>query len=179
MISQKTIIIGFSKPKKWKLFAKLIMIGYGKPYDHVYFKVHSDKYDRDLIYQASHLMVNFMGLAVFESENIIVKEFVLELSENSRDKVMKFAIDNVGKPYDIKGVFGLAIVRFFELLGKKIKNPFKSTGSSYYCSELVAQILSDMGENIQGDISDLSPRDIYYYVTNLLKQADNDKDLRQ
>lgn len=171
------IKIGFSKPKKWKPFAWLIMIGYGIPYDHVYVKFHSDKYDRDLIYQASKTLVNFMGTEIFKEENFIIDEFSISISDEQKIKMMKFAIDNSGKPYGIKQAFGMAIVRIAEMFGKYIKNPFKDEGKTYVCSELAAYILEEFaGKSIPKDIDDITPKDLYEYLNLLKKENKNGND---
>lgn len=161
-----TIIIGFSRPKKWMPFAKLIMFGYGINYDHAYIKIYSKKLDRTLVYQASKSMVNFMGSEVFEEHNIIVNEKTLQVSEDTLNSILKFAIDNAGKPYGIKACLGLAIVRIFELFGRVIKNPFNDKGATYFCSELVCMILERVGIKIPKDADDMSPKDVYNLVIN-------------
>jgi hypothetical protein len=166
----ETITVGFSKPNKWKIFAWLIMKAYNIPYDHVYVKFHSSTYDRDIIYQASKMMVNFMGTDFFQTENIIVDEFPVEITSESKIKLMQFAIDNAGKPYGIKEAFGMGIVRICELFGKKIKNPFADKTQTYVCSELAGYILeSYAGASIPKDVDDITPLDVYNYLTALKK----------
>lgn len=161
-----TIIIGFSKPKKWMPFAKLIMFGYGINYDHTYIKVYSKRLDRTLVYQASKSMVNFMGKDVFEKDNIVIKEISFDITTENETNILKFAIDNAGKPYGAKACFGLAIVRIFEIFGKTIKNPFNDKGSTYFCSELVCTILQSTGIVIPKDPDDMTPKDVYKLVIN-------------
>jgi hypothetical protein len=162
------ITIGFSRPKKWKPFAWLIMKSYNTPYDHVYVCVHSNSYDRDLIYQASSTMVNFMSTSVFEANNVIVAKFDVNISQASKKALMQFAIDNVGKSYGIKEVVGLAWVRLNELCGKTIKNPFKDSGTTYVCSELVSTILVDFnGIELNKDVEDMTPLDVYNVLMSL------------
>lgn len=162
------IVIGFSKPKTWKPFAWLIMAGYGIPYSHVYIKYRSDKYDRDLVYQASGTMVNFMGTAVFADHAQVVKEFDLEISDESRTKMIQFAIDNAGKPYGIWDAIGLAWVRLNELFDKKISNPFADDGKTYVCCELVAAILKEcIGINVEEDLNKVTPKELYDLLTKL------------
>jgi hypothetical protein len=168
------IYIGFSKPKKWKIFAKLIMLGYGIPYDHVYVRFNSDRYDRDLIYQASKSMVNFMGVGVFSEENIIVDEFEVEISDEKLTAMIQFAIDNAGKAYGVKQAFGMAIVRVAEIFGKYIENPFKDGGKTYVCSELGAYVLEHFaGSVIPKDIDDITPKDLYEYLMKIKASLNN------
>jgi hypothetical protein len=159
------IKIGFSKPKTWKPFSAIIMAGYGIPYDHVYVRIPAPKYDRDLIYQASKTMVNFMGVEVFEADNEILKEFEIEISDDQKKILMQFAIDNAGKPYGWKEAIGLAIVRLAELFGKKIKNPYSGGSSTYVCSVLASYVI----ENFTNDKDstppeDMSPKDVWDFL---------------
>ncbi len=166
-----SITVGFSKPKSWKPFAWIIMKGYGIPYDHVYVKFHSDSYDRDIIYQASKTMVNFMSPTVFESENLVVKEFKINITDENKIKMIQFAIDNAGKPYGILECFGMAIVRVAELLGRKIRNPFKEAGSTYVCSVLAGYVLEQYaGQDIPADIDDMTPLVVFNYLSALKTQ---------
>ena len=160
------IKVGFSKPKKWKPFSWLIMKGYGTPYSHSYIKFRSNTYDCNLIYQASHSLVNFTAESVFEDENEVIKEFDLDISDETRINMIKFAINNSGKPYGIKEVFGLAIVRICEIFGKKIKNPFGF--KNFVCSMLVAFILEEcLKLDIPGEFQESTPKILYDYMLSL------------
>lgn len=160
--------VGFSKPKKWMPFSWLIMTGYGTPYSHVYIKYRSDKFNRDLVYQASGTTVNFMGPAVFADHAQVVREFDLEISEEARTKMITFAIDNAGKPYGVKNAVGLMLVRICEIFGKRIDNPFTDDGTTYVCCELVAAILKECLEiDIEADVNLVTPKEMYDLLTKL------------
>ena len=158
----KTIYIGFSKPKRWKPFAQLIMFAYGISYDHVYVRFYSEAYDRNIIYQASKSIVNFMGNDVFKSENIIINEFEINISDESDLKLMQFMIDNSGKPYSLKEIVGLAYVKINRFFNRKIENPFKTSTESYVCSTIASYILQNYTDikNLI-DYEDMSPEDVY------------------
>jgi hypothetical protein len=165
------IYVGFSRPKKWKPFAKLIMVLYSIPYDHVYIKFHSNSYDRDIIYQASKNFINFMGNIVFNSENEIIKEFKVEISDDSYKGLMQFAIDNAGKPYSLKEALGLGIVRICSLFGKKIQNPFKEGTSEYVCSVLAGYILKDYcNVELGEDFENIDPKYLYDLLSKVIKE---------
>ena len=128
-------------------------------YSHAYIKIHSAKYDRDIVYQASHLAVNFMGTTKFEEEAEVIKEYQLEVSDEALKKAMQFAIDNSGDPYDMVSAVGLGVSKIAGMLGKKMNNPFNKKGA-YFCSELIASVLEDLGIDIPGDANNLTPKDI-------------------
>jgi hypothetical protein len=158
----KNIIVGFSCPKKWKPFAWAIMKTLNTSYDHVYMKFHSATYSRDIIYQASSVMVNFMGPDVFDSNNNIVKEFSLSISDDNYIKLMQFCIDNAGKPYSIKEILGIFLVIIAKRLGKTISNPFKEGTSQFVCSTLGSYIIEDFANiALPEDYETMSPKDLY------------------
>lgn len=162
------IIVGFSRPKKWKPFAALIMVGYNIPYDHVYIKFNSDYYKRDIIYQASSTMVNFMSPIIFEEKNIIVKEFQIPISDNNKKAMVQFAIDNAGKPYGIMGCFGLIIVRICELFNKNIKNPFGDGEQSYICCKLGAKIVEEYNHiDVPYDLDTINPKQLFDFMEKI------------
>jgi hypothetical protein len=157
-----SITIGFSKPKTWKPFAWLIMQGYGTPYAHVYIKFHSESYDRDLVYQASGLAVNFMNKQHFQEHNTVVQEFQIAISEEDKKAMVQFAIDSIGSPYGMKDCLGLAWVRFCEIFGKKVKNPFDDGMKMWVCCELGYYVWKTYVKKEQAvDAGDITPKSLY------------------
>lgn len=159
------IIIGFSRPlAKFQLFADAIMLFDRSSFAHAYIKFHSDSYDRDLVYQASGLRVNFMGWNLFKSQEVIVKEFVIPVAPETKQKVIQFAMDNVGMPYSLGAALGILAVKGAALIGVKIKNPISQRG--YFCSELAAIILEDYcgAQLTDEDVRRMTPTDVYNYL---------------
>lgn len=163
------IIVGFSKPKKFKLFAFAIMSAYKIPYDHVYVTYRSNSLDRDIIYQASKLMVNFVGTEVFYSENTMVAEFEISVPADKRIALMQFMIDNAGKPYGFMNALGLGIARIFKYFGKTIHNPLGDGSKSWVCDEIVGQIIKMCGYQLPQLLDDLTPLDLYNYLLSQIK----------
>ncbi len=160
------ITIGFSRPKTWKPYAWLIMKLYNTSYDHVYIKFYSESYQRELIYQASGIRVNFMSHEIFFNDNICIAEFDIGVSEEDKKKTIQFAIDNCGKPYGIKAAIGLGIVRICEMFGKTIKNPLDDGQKTYVCCELAAQILINIGYKFNKDVDNISPKDLNNFLVD-------------
>lgn len=160
--------LGFSRPNKWKPFAWLIMKAYGIPYSHSYIKIYSEKYDRFLIYQASGTIVNFMNIETFNEEARVVHETTLDIPQEQMYNIMKFAIDNCGKPYAIKEIFGIAWVRLNQWLRREITNPFSDDNKTLFCSELTSIVLRDcLNIELPKKPGDMSPRDVYELLSNL------------
>jgi len=161
----ETIIIGLSRPDSWfEPFSWIIRLATWSPYSHAYIKYYDSYSDRWIIFQASGLKTNFIGQTMFDSEENICDEFSLPISESTKEGVIQGAIDKVGTPYGIAQIFGFAWVLFMRLFGKNVKNPFYST-SSYFCSELVGDVLIELNEG-NLDPSSMTPKDIYNFLVN-------------
>lgn len=137
----KTIIVGFSTPIKPTLFAKIIMWADKTIYDHVYIKWNWASIDRDIIYQASKLAVNFESNVTFDSHAKIIEEYEVQISDETHKAIMQFCMDNSNKPYGIKEIFGFGYIKLCKLVGKTVNNPFPTYGNSYVCSKIAADIL--------------------------------------
>lgn len=168
----RKVIIGFSTPKSWMPYSWLIQTAYGTPFSHVYVRFRSDKFDRDLIYQASKSIVNFMGMDVFLGHNQIVEEYEVDISEEKFNEMIAFAIDTAGKPYGVLQAVGMGLVRIAEIFGKTIKNPFKDGGATYVCSEMGAYVLANFDSiTLPKDADDMTPKDVRDCLTALALQG--------
>jgi hypothetical protein len=137
----RKITVGFSTSnKRLPIFCWAIQWAQGTKFSHVYVKSMT-KYGIDLIYQASGSQVNFISGVEFLKINKPVLEVEFEVSDESYDKYMKFALSNVGKPYGVAHILGLALMHFFGLK----HNIFSDGKAKYVCSELVADILNELG----------------------------------
>lgn len=152
----KKVIIGFSRPKTFKVLSWIIQKVQGADYSHVYIKFYSDSLERELVYQASGLEVNFVGSNLFNSSHIIVDEFELEISDEAHKKALQFAVDKAGTPYSIKQLFGILI---YMISGKIL---FRDGRSGYVCSELIGQLLQEeFNFVISKDLDTIIPKDIH------------------
>lgn len=157
----KKIKIGFSKPKNhiFPIFSWGIRLFQGwTDYSHVYLKFHSDSLDKDIIYQASGLQVNFVGNELFSKHVHIIKEFEIEIDDNDYINLLQFAVDNAGKPYSIIDIIAILFNKPKLLDGNK----------KYICSELIATILAKYylmtGNKSYGMYT---PKDIYNFLDSL------------
>lgn len=157
----KVMYIGFSTHRGFNIPSFLIRLFEHTPYSHVYVRIPSESLDRQLIYEASGLKVHFNNLNNFIQHSKIIKEFRLEISDETKKKTLQFAIDNLEKDYSLKQLIGMIWVRTGKLFGKKWKNPFPSGRSAYICSELVAAILEEIGFKIEEDLDSIDPKDVY------------------
>jgi hypothetical protein len=159
------IIVGFSRPKGlFEPFSWLIRVVEWTPYSHTYIRFYSQTYDRWLVYQASGLKVNFIGWSKFESVEHIYAEFTIPISDQAMIGTVENAIDICGAPYGVGQIIGFGWVLLVRAFGKTVKNPFYS-GSSFFCSELVSDVLADIKSvSDTMDPSAAGPREVYNFL---------------
>jgi hypothetical protein len=168
------ITVGFSRPSGWfEPFSWLIRLAYWSPFSHTYIKYNVPGLNMNLIIQASGLQINLISEDVFNSREIIYKEFTLSIDSANKKSLIQFGLSQLGKPYNVKGIFGMMFVRLGQLLGKNWNNPISYTGSSDFCSELVAYILENFDNINMGDVSNLAPSDVYKILSNLPQNQGN------
>lgn len=155
----RKVVIGFSKStKKLPLFSWAIRLWEGTDYSHCYTQFENRRHpELPLIYQASHDMMNFMSRSVFQTENQVVEEFVIEVNDEAYDNLMYKAIQLVGKPYGVRQIFGIVLARIFDL---KV-NPFETKKDTYTCSEWCAIVLKELGYVLPKDPNLITPKDVY------------------
>lgn len=133
-----TIIIGFSKPKKFMLGAAAISMWMNRIYSHTYIRMHSDDMG-DVVFHAAHGLVHFMTLENFVRNNDIVAEYKIE-AKNS-DQVWKSCASIAGIVY---GYGELLTIFLADSVYAITKHHVKTyNGRGYICSELVGKVLSE------------------------------------
>jgi len=159
------IIIGFSRPNGWfEPFSWLIRLMDDSSFSHTYIKYYNNYSARWIILQASGLEVNIIGETAFNIKENIIKEFAIPISDAQKLKTVQFGIDNLGVPYGLKHIIGIVIVKFANLFGKRIANPFPEAGTMV-CSELVAYALNEIilpTDTINFETA--TPTDVYNYL---------------
>jgi hypothetical protein len=156
----KKLTVGFSKSPR--LLSKLIRWVEGSEVSHVYIKFHSDFLQRDIIYEASGTVVNFVNLQTFMSRSQIVEEFTYEIPAPLYREAIQFAMDHTGKPYGFLSLIGLGWVKFTNKFGFRTRNPFRKDDKTFICSYLVADLLRGiikLDSEIPPEL--LTPTDIY------------------
>ena len=152
----KKITIGFSRPKKWNLLSYLIMKVQKTEYSHVYIKFYSSSLDREIIYQASGLQVNFVGSEIFNKNHVTVKTYDLHVDDETYKNALVFAVDKAGISYSMKQLFHIL---GYMLTGKT--SFFNKNLDGYVCSELAAEMLKDeLNLPISENLNLIIPRDI-------------------
>lgn len=143
------MIIGFSKPKKFKLFSYLVRKVLKIPYSHVY--IAFDVKNHDILIHANFKGVNALCYESFLKENDIVDAFnVKEVFKES--EVWSYAVSQLGKPYSV-----------WNILAIWLGIPLKDGEKRFICSELVLRAL-----NLQHKVPDnATPKDVYEYLSKI------------
>ena len=155
----KTITIGFSRPKKANILSSTIMWFDNTDYSHVFMSFKSESLNRTLIYQANRYGVYFEGLKIFTDNNIVVKSYDIEISDESHTKLLQKCVDMSGLHYGFLQILGLGIERTLGLIGIKTKNPIQD--KNYICSELIATLMKEcLNIDVPEDYNEVSPHDL-------------------
>lgn len=156
--------IGFSRSNsKAAVLSILIRKILGVEFSHVYLGFHSNRANRDLIYQANSHGVYFIGEKQFLMHNLIVDEFETEISEETFNKVLTFCIDESGKSYGFWNLLGVGIKTMLQKLSISVPNFLSDGNKTYICSELIAQIYNDL-EKADIDPNTTTPSDLYEII---------------
>lgn len=166
----RRVVVGFSRPRGFfKPFSWAIRLVERTQFSHVYIRSRAEALGVDLIYQASGLQVNFMGLSHFREKALSLYEFEAELSDESYRKFMRWAIENSGANYSTKQPLGILLIKLFNLGC----NPFDNGRSAWVCSELVGFVLSEFLDlKVDVDLETIGPRGIFDICKKHLKQIE-------
>lgn len=134
----KTIKIGFSYPKEFKIGAWLISKWIGRPYSHTYI-YWEDNQGREIVFQAAHGTVHMIMLDNFLIENIIIEEYSLNITDEGYQHLRDYCYFNSGFRYSYLDLIYVVIYDLSLKLGIKFlpKNP-----DGFICSELVSVALA-------------------------------------
>lgn len=133
------IYIGFSYPKEFKIGAYAIKKWMGTEYSHVYLRFESSSPEvPSNVYHAAHGMVHFREFENFKKDNLVIKEYAIEVSQSGRLKTLVDCMYLSGEGYgyaELGKIFATDIAHF---LGCQLVT---YDGRGYICSELVGDLL--------------------------------------
>lgn len=157
-----SILVGFSKPKmKFPILSWMIRLLENTKYSHVYIKWESDWLQRDIVYEASGMMVHFKEGTAFEEHAETVHLFDVECGLESKKKIIQKCMDYSGNPYGLKQLFGILIVKILRIFGKDIENPFADGNKTWVCSEIVSELLEELEITFPVNQDNITPKDIF------------------
>jgi len=133
--------------------SELIQLWMNVEYSHVYIRWYLNDQEREIVYQASHGSVHFQSLDNFIKDNTVIKEFGLNISDEQFKKMSQKCIDLAGQDYSVS-----ELVQIF-VNGVCPKVHFGNI-NGYICSELVGELLEDLGYSFKKPTYMLTPKDI-------------------
>lgn len=159
----KTIHVGFSRSSgKFPIFSWLIMFFQRNNFSHSYIRFNLESTQKEVVFQASGLAINFMGLDLFKQKETIIKEFEIEINDNTFNNIMKSTIDLVGQPYSMLQILNSLIYLLFK------KNPFDNQITGWDCSKLVAyELQEEVGFKIPEDLDVITPKDLCNFLESI------------
>lgn len=134
------IKIAFSKPIGFKIGAELIAWWMGEQYSHVLI-IFEYPDSRAAVFHAAHGMVHFKSLDNFLKDNIIVKEYQIELSKENQSTFFDDCMDLAGEEYSVEELAQILAVDLAFMLFKRDIGSKEMSG--YICSELVGKFCID------------------------------------
>lgn len=140
----KSVIIGFSKPKKWKIGAECIKLWSNCAFSHVYIVEHRRYVGRTLVYQASHGNVNCISKENFLKENDVVSEFEIIISTCAYAKTIQYCIDSLGADYGQIGLIKIVLSKKFKMHGDGSR--------TFHCSEFAIRAVPELKQYLQSEI---------------------------
>jgi hypothetical protein len=133
------IYVGFSYPKCFKIGAYAIKKWQGMEYSHVYLRFESSNLKvPSSVYHAAHGMVHFREFEKFKNDNLVIKEYCLEVSEQDRLETLINCMYLGGEVYGYLELVKILVTDVAHSLGCTVKT-CNSVG--YICSELVGELL--------------------------------------
>lgn len=163
--------IGFSRPKKWKLFSWLIMLVEGTEFSHTFISWKCTNIDRRKVYEAVGSGSRKISNKTFKKHAYITDIFQFEVTYDELFKIDQMTHDEAGTPYGYRHVLGLLIMRiknaFYRLIGSKNKavNKYKDGRYSQICVEAGAYTVELAKRiDIPGDIEDYGMRDFHSFI---------------
>jgi hypothetical protein len=161
------LTIGFSRPRAWfKPGSWAIRMNECTPYSHVYVRWMTSV-GVEVVYQASHSMVNFMSKANFDKEALIIEEYEVEVEPEQYKALLTYCLSNAGTGYGVKQIIGMSIQRIFGL----VRNPFADGKETQVCSELVGTIIKNyLGVDEVADLDAAGPKLINQICARHFKQ---------
>lgn len=128
--------IGLSTPKDQTAFTEFIRSQQNVDFSHVYLAFYDIEVDRWVIYQATLKGVHFSNVEDFEHKNIIIDEYLFDITEEQKKDLKNWAIDNLDKKYSIKQ---LLYIYLYEDIGLKLD--FLKSEDYWICCEAGARAL--------------------------------------
>ena len=156
------ITIGFSTAKNdLMLFARGIEAIEKRPYSHVFIRYDDPITGIEMVFQASHGMVNHMSYALFLTGNKVIKGYNINYNRVEFNTFYTFTLSRLGAPYGWKSILGIFLSKIL-----RISNPFPNAKLTDICSQLGAQVCALKGMQMPQDMSSVTPSNLDTLIQN-------------
>lgn len=174
----KTFTIRFTSPKDkiFPIFSWLIkLFEWWFDASHVQLFWNSSKYGQPLIYEASGMILHFVGEEYLKEDHWKISHvFNVTVPIDVYHETVKWCLKNAGLKYDLKAVIGFLWVKINKLFGRNIKNPLGKGEHEQFCSEMLVYILRHVwGMDYKGDANIAGPKAVFKYLYEASKRFDN------
>ena len=144
------VSIGFSRPRRWKIIAQLIMWLGGTNYSHTFITWKCTAIKRRKVFEAVGSGLRILSNVTFKKEALVVELYRMEVSDEDIVKLEQLAHDMAATRYGFKALMGMLVVmsfnwfnRTFGIKGRQT-NPFKDGKQSNVCIEICARALCEL-----------------------------------
>ncbi len=158
----KTITLGFSKPKGFKVFSFLIRKFEDTPYSHSYVIINSEYIERRYVFQASGTTVNYESLDNFLAHADPISEFEFEIDEEKYKEILRYCIDNANKSYSLRSIVQIVWKRLF---GSRLLRG--DNNAKFICSELAYEVLKRITDVPAVNPDLVTPKELYEICVDL------------
>lgn len=174
--------VGFSRPKKWKPIAELIMLLEGTDYSHVFVTWRCTNIQRRKVFESVGSGSRILSNITFKKHAHVHSLYHFEVDDATLFKIEQATHDQSGRPYGYKALLGLGFMRcmnfFNRLLGLKGRqnNPFKDGDYSQVCVESAAMVLKYARPDIYfGEIENYGLKEMKTLVEKYGQKVPEDK----
>lgn len=148
--------IGFSRSNgRFPIYSTLIRIAEKRPYSHAYVRMDDRYTGRDVIFQASSTMVNRCNIDIFRAHNRIIKEYVIDCTEEEFKEIWTWLSDKLGLDYSRTQIMWISIKKLLRISGKS-----DNGDREFICSELAAKALRIKGISLPRRTDEITPSDL-------------------
>ena len=150
------ITIAFSSAKnRLALFGRLIEAVEKRPFSHALVIYKDPILNIDMVFQASHGLVNQCTLDQFLKKNDIQISYTLVATKDQFETFYSFMIQMLGVKYGWLEILGIGFKKLLHL-----ESPFKDGLVTVICSELCAQVCTILGLNMPESIDTITPSNL-------------------
>lgn len=156
------LTFGFSKSKSfWKIGSQIIREIEKRDYSHAYIRYYSDEKQCEMVAQASHGYVHEISYENFKIDNIVVKEYCLEVTPSQFKLVMSFIGEKLGSIYSKMQILLIAVKK---ILLFEIKQYNKD--KYFICSEFAAMVCIILEIKVPQNLDYCTPSDLDTLLSN-------------